>query len=53
MLHDEELNSFYRSPNIFRVNKSRTLRWVDYVARMEEDRSALNMLTVNLQERDI
>ena len=31
----------YRSPNIVRVIKSRRLRWVGHVARMEEDRSAL------------
>ena len=27
-LHNEELHSLYRSPNIFRVIKSRSLRWV-------------------------
>jgi hypothetical protein len=35
-LHDEELNSFYRSPNIVRVIKSRRLRRAGHVARMEE-----------------
>jgi hypothetical protein len=35
-LHNEELHSLYRSPNIVRVIKSKRLRWVDPVARMEE-----------------
>ena len=43
--HNEELHSLYRSPNIDRVIKSRRLRWADYVARMEEGRSAFNILT--------
>ena len=38
-LHDEELHSLYRSPNIVRVIKSRRLRWEDHVARMGEGRS--------------
>ena len=41
-IHNDELHSLYRSPNIDRVIKSRRLRWAGYVARMEE----------NLQERD-
>ena len=35
----------YRSPNIVRVIKSRRLRWVRHVARMEEGRSAFKILT--------
>ena len=35
-LHNEELHSLYRSPNIVRVIKSRRLRWTGYVARLEE-----------------
>ena len=35
----------YRSPNIVRVIKSRRLRWAGHVARTEEGRSALKMLT--------
>ena len=35
----------YRSPNIFRVIKSRRLRWAGHVARMEEIRSAFKILT--------
>ena len=41
-LHNEELHSLYRSPNIVRVNKSRRLRWTGHVARMEESKSAQN-----------
>jgi hypothetical protein len=33
-----ELNDLYSSPNIFRVIKSRRMRWVGHVARMEERR---------------
>ena len=38
-LHNEELHSLYRSPNIVRV------RWAGHVARMEEGRSAFKILT--------
>ena len=34
-LHNEELHSLYRSPNIVWAIKSRRLRWVGHVARME------------------
>ena len=43
--HNEELHSFYRSPNIVRVIKSRRLKWAGHVARMEEGISAFKMLT--------
>ena len=42
-LHNEELHSLYRSPNIVRVIKSRRLRWAVHVARMEEGRSAFKI----------
>ena len=35
----------YRSPNIVRVIKSRSLRWAGQVARMEESRRAFKTLT--------
>ena len=35
----------YRSPNIVKVIKSRRLRWAGHVARMEEGRSAFEILT--------
>ena len=44
-LHNEELHSLYRSPNIVRVIKSRRLRWAGHVARMEEGRSSFKILT--------
>ena len=42
-LHNEELHSLYRSPNIVRVMNSRRLRWAGHVARMEEGRSAFKI----------
>ena len=44
-LHNQELHSLYRSPNIVRVIKSRRLRWAGHVGRMEESRNALKILT--------
>ena len=44
-LHNEELHSLYLSPNIVRMIKSRRLRWVGHVARMEEGRSDFKILT--------
>ena len=44
-LHNEELHSLYRSPNIVRVFKSRRLRWAGHIARMEAGRSSLKLLT--------
>ena len=43
--HNYELHSLYCSRNILRVIKSRRLRWTRDVARMEEDRSAFEILT--------
>ena len=44
-LHNEELHSLYRSPNIVRVIKSRRLRWTGHVVRMEDVKSAFKTLT--------
>ena len=44
-LHNKELHSLYRSANIARVIKSRRLRWVGHVVRMEEGMSAFKILT--------
>ena len=41
----EELHCLYRSPNIGRVIKSRTLRCADHLARIEEGWSAFKILT--------
>ena len=47
-LHNEELHSLYRSPNIVRAIKSRRLRWAGNLARMEEGRNAFKILTGKL-----
>ena len=47
-LHNEELHSLCRSSNIIRVIKSRRLRWVGHVARMDEDSCTFKMLTGKL-----
>jgi len=43
-LHNEELNNLYCSPNIVRVIKSRTLKWVGHVACMGEERGVYRVL---------
>ena len=43
-LHNEELHSWYRSPNTVSVIKSRRLRWAEHVARMKEGRSAFKIV---------
>jgi hypothetical protein len=43
-LHNDELHSLYSSLNIFRVIKSRTLRWEGHVARMGEGRGIYGVL---------
>ena len=43
-LHNEELNDLYSTPNIFRVIKSRRMRWVGHVERMEDRRGLCRVL---------
>jgi hypothetical protein len=43
-VHNEELNDLYSSPNILLVIKSRRMRWVGHVARMEERRDVYRVL---------
>jgi hypothetical protein len=43
-LHNDELHSLYFSPNIVRVIKSRRMRWVGHVVRMEEVRGVYRLL---------
>jgi hypothetical protein len=43
-LHNEELNDLYCSPNIFRVIKSRKMRWSEHVARMCDRRGVYMVL---------
>jgi hypothetical protein len=40
VLHNEELNDMYCSPNIVRVIKPRRMRWAGHVARIEDRRGA-------------
>ena len=40
VLHNEELNDLYSSPNIIRVIKSRRMSWAGHVARMLNRRGA-------------
>jgi hypothetical protein len=44
-LHNEEIRSLYRSPNIVRFIKSRGLIWAGHLARMEEGRISFKILT--------
>jgi hypothetical protein len=42
--HNEVLNDLYCSPNIFRVTKSRRMRWAGHVVRMWERRGVYRIL---------
>jgi len=44
ILHNEELNDLYFSPNIVRVIKSRRMRWAGHVACMGEERGVYRVL---------
>jgi hypothetical protein len=50
-LRNEERNDLYSSPNIFRVNKSRRMRWAGHVAYMEETRGVYRILVGRLKGR--
>jgi hypothetical protein len=43
-LHNDELHSFYSSPNNVRVIQSRRVRWAGHVARMGEGRGVYRVL---------
>jgi hypothetical protein len=43
-LHKEELHNLYSSPSIIGITKSRRMRWVGHVARMEEKRNVHRLL---------
>jgi len=51
-LHKEELNDLYSSPNIFRVIKSRRMRWAGHVARIGRGETYTGFWWGNLWERD-
>ena len=44
ILHNEELNDLYSSPNIVRVIKSRRMRWAGHVARIGEEMGVYRVL---------
>ena len=43
-LYNEELNDLHSSPNIFRVIKSRRIRWAGHVALLRERRGVYRVL---------
>ena len=43
-MHNEELNDLHSSPNIFRVIKSRRMRWAGHIARVGEWRGVYRVL---------
>jgi hypothetical protein len=43
-LHNDELHSLYSSTNVVRVIKSRRMRWMGHVARMEAERGIHGVL---------
>jgi hypothetical protein len=43
-LHNEELYDLYPSPNIIRMNTSRSIRWVGHAARTRENTDAYRPL---------
>jgi len=45
-LHNKELHDLYSSPNIFRVIKSRRMKWVGHVARLGERRGVYRVLVM-------
>jgi hypothetical protein len=50
-LYNEELNDLYRSPNIFRVIKSKRMRWAGHVAHMGDRRGVYRVLVGKPERR--
>jgi hypothetical protein len=48
-LHNEELHNLYSSPSIFRIIKSRRMRWAGHVARMGKRRNVYRLLVGKLE----
>jgi hypothetical protein len=51
-LHNDELNDLYSSPSIFRIIKSRRIRWALHVARMGSGEVHTGFWWGNLRQRD-
>jgi len=51
ILHNEELNDLYSSPNIVQVIKSRRMRWAGHVARMGEEMGVYRVLVGKPERR--
>jgi hypothetical protein len=49
-LHNDELHSLYSSPNIFRMIKSRRIRWVGHMACIGEGRGVFSRVLVGRPE---
>jgi hypothetical protein len=52
MLQYDAFHNVYVSPNIIRVIRSKSMRWVGHVVRVGEMRSAYNFSSKNLKGRD-
>ena len=48
---NEELNDLYSSSNIFRISKSRRVKWVRHVARMGDRKGIYRVMVGNLRKR--
>jgi hypothetical protein len=51
-MHNEEIHNLYSSPNIIRMIKSRRVRWVRYIARMEKRGIHIGYWWESQKERD-
>jgi len=52
-LHNEEFNDLYSSPSVFRVIKSRRMKWVEHVGRVEERRGVYRLLVGKSEGRKL
>jgi hypothetical protein len=51
--HNEELNDLYSSPKIFRVIKSRRMRWAGHVTRVGRGVASTGFWWGNMRERGL